>query len=192
MNLSELYVDTAWTLFLDRDGVINKKRENDYVKSWAEFDFIPGALPALAILATIFGRIIVATNQRGIARGLVTLQSLQIIHNKMLQVVSDSGGRIDAVYYCPHDYSDNCDCRKPRIRMAQKAKSDFPEIDFHKSIVIGDSDSDIEFGRNLNCTSLFVGQKIHPSADMAFKSLYAFSEMVCSPGGQEAHAQPLP
>ncbi len=134
------------TLFLDRDGVINRHRPHDYVKNWEEFEFLPGVLDDLARLARRFKRIIVVTNQRGVAKGLMSEETLHDIHRRMKVEIERHGGRVDAVYTCT-DLSDESVNRKPNIGMALQARRDFPEIDFSKSLMIGDSASDIEFGR---------------------------------------------
>lgn len=141
--------DKSWTLFLDRDGVINYKIINDYVRTWEHFRFEDGALSALKLLSGIFNRIIVVTNQQGIGKGLYTHSELDNIHFQMLEKVGKAGGRIDKIYYCPDLAIENPVCRKPNPGMAYKAKSDFPEIDFKKSVMVGDSVCDMEFGKKL-------------------------------------------
>ncbi len=168
-------IDRSWTLFLDRDGVINKKIENGYVLNVQMFEFIEDVLEALPILSNIFGRIVVVTNQRGIGRGLMSEKDLEDIHKFMLEKITDAGGRIDAIFYCPHDYEkEQCNCRKPKIGMALKAKEMFPEIDFKKSIVIGDSLSDMEFAINIGGIGIFISDSdniLHGFDFMCFKSL---------------------
>jgi histidinol-phosphate phosphatase family protein len=134
------------TLFLDRDGVINKLRLNDYVKNWDEFEFLPGILETLCLLSKRFKRIIVVTNQRGIGKGLMTENMLQDIHKKMIAAIENAGGRIDRIYYCTA-ISENDPDRKPNTGMALQAKRDFPDIDFSKSIMVGDSESDEIFAQ---------------------------------------------
>ena len=154
-------IDSSWTLFLDRDGVINKKIENGYVLNVYMFEFIEGALEALSILANIFNRIIIVTNQRGIGKGLMSEKDLENIHNYMLKKVVQARGRIDAIFYCPHDYEkEQCNCRKPKIGMALKAKEIFPEIDFRKTIVVGDSLSDMEFAIGIGGIGVYVGKNM--------------------------------
>jgi histidinol-phosphate phosphatase family protein len=151
--LSLINVDNSWSLFLDRDGVINEKLDNDYVKNWGEFKFKEGALQAIAGLGKIFGRVFVVTNQRGVGLGLMTEEGLNEIHDRMHSEVIGASGRIDKIYYCT--VVDNCaECRKPNIGMGLKAKSDFPEIEFSKSIMVGDSISDIMFAKNLGMKQL--------------------------------------
>jgi len=146
MNLSDLAIDKNWTLFLDRDGVINRRIQGGYVAYWNEFEFLPGVLKALKILSPLFGRIFIVTNQQGIGKSMMTEGMLQEIHNRMLVEIQSHGGKIDGVYYCPALEEENSSNRKPAPGMAYKAKEDFPEIDLSHSIMIGDTESDVEFG----------------------------------------------
>jgi len=159
-SFKTLNISKDWTLFLDRDGVINKKIEGDYVRNWKQFKFIPGVIEALNILRNIFGKIIIVTNQRGIGRGLMSHEDLETIHKKMLSIFEKEGVYIDAIYYCPHDPNKEiCNCRKPKVGMALKAKKDFPEIDFAKAIMVGDSLSDMEFAYNAGMKGVFIKGK---------------------------------
>jgi histidinol-phosphate phosphatase family protein len=162
----EFEIDESWTLFLDRDGVINEKREKDYVKNWSEFTFINGTLEALSIVSSLFRNIVVVTNQRGIGKGLMSEDELNIIHSRMVDLVLKNGGRIDKIYFCP-EILDTSFCRKPNIGMAMMAKKDFPEIDFERSIMIGDSKSDMEFGKRLNMKTVLIGSNGAPFTDFA-------------------------
>ena len=164
-------IDKNLTLFLDRDGVINKKIDNGYVKNWCEFSFISGALEAISTLSSLFGKIIVVTNQRGLGKGLMSENDLKIIHTKMMDLVLKHGGRIDKIYFCP-EILDTSLCRKPNIGMALMAKNDFPDIDFERSVMIGDSKSDLEFGKRLNMKTVFIG-----SGEASFVD---FAHMKCS------------
>lgn len=170
--LAEL--DATWTLFLDRDGVINTRRPGDYVKQWAEFEFLPGAKEALALLKHRFARIVVVTNQQGIGKGLMTVQDLLGIHQQMQREIVVAGGRLDAVYFCPDLETDSSDCRKPRPGMAHRAQAQFPEIDFTKSVMVGDSESDMEFGLRLGMHCIYVSASSYPGCVRA-ESLAAFS-----------------
>jgi D-glycero-D-manno-heptose 1,7-bisphosphate phosphatase len=144
------------TVFLDRDGIINRKRaEGDYVKTWAEFEFLPKVKEALKLLKEHGMRIIITTNQRGVALGLMTEVDLQCIHEKMLAEFAKEGISIDAIYYCPHEKG-HCTCRKPQIGMFLQAKKDFSDIDFTTSTVIGDSLADMEAGARLGCRNILV------------------------------------
>lgn len=131
-------------LFLDRDGVINILRPDDYVKSWEEFEFVPGILENLREWAGIFGPIIIVTNQRGVGRGLMPEDALKGIHSEMLSRIREAGGRIDAIYYCTSIDSED-PMRKPGTGMFRRALEDFPEIEPGISVMIGDSDSDALF-----------------------------------------------
>lgn len=146
-----------WTLFLDRDGVINRRVVDGYVTSVDDLDLLPGATRAIAQLSTLFSRVFVVTNQRGIARGLYAMADVQKMHKRILDDVRVLGGKIDQFYVCPHDHSDHCDCRKPLPGMGYQAKRDFPEIDFARSVMVGDSESDMQFGAALGMTLVWVG-----------------------------------
>lgn len=148
-----------WNLFLDRDGVINERLPGDYVRDWSEFRFLPGALESLAFFATYFGPIVVVTNQQGIGKGLMTKAELTVIHNYMLRDIRHAGGRVDAVYFCPDQSSTPGNCRKPNPAMAHWAQRDFPEIDFTRSVIIGDSAGDMEFGFRLGMSTVLVEGK---------------------------------
>lgn len=149
-------IDKTWTLFLDRDGVINKRLHYDYVKNVSEFEFLPGVLNALKTFAAVFGKIIVVTNQQGIGKGIYTNKQLNEIHVLMVEQVHAAGGRIDAVFFAPNLASENSPMRKPGIGMALQAKAQFPEIDFSRSLMIGDSVSDLEFGRTAGMFTMYV------------------------------------
>jgi len=176
----KLNIDKTWTLFLDRDGVINEKRENDYVKNWGEFSFTNGALVAISRLSNIFGKIIVVTNQRGVGKGIMTEIQLIFIHDNLTKAVNQSGGRIDKIFYCT-DLLDTSEDRKPNIGMAKKAKINYPEIEFRKSIIVGDSLSDMIFGEKLGMQRVLINSELEPLCegpyyDFTFHSLYEFSK----------------
>ena len=178
MNIpTEMKFDRTWTLFLDRDGVINQRLMNDYIKTIEGFVFLDGVLEAMPIFNQIFGQIVVVTNQQGIEKGLMTQKDLYNIHARMLNSIRDKGGRIDAIYHCPELANTNAECRKPNTGMALEAKTDFPEIDFEKSVMIGDSISDMEFGRKLGMTCVFVGE--HEDYD-SVPSLIHFARRITS------------
>jgi len=187
MTLSDLKIDKGWTLFLDRDGVINLHYPNDYVKNWDEFYFLEGSLDALTQLAKIFRRILIVTNQQGVGRGLMSREDLEFIHAEMLKEVRKHGGRIHAIYTAT-DLKENDikGMRKPDTGMAKRAKKDFPEIDFSKSIIVGDSISDMEFGRNAGMITVFVGdtakvtEALKPMIDIFCESLSVFADILKS------------
>ncbi|MES2621700.1 MAG: HAD-IIIA family hydrolase [Bacteroidota bacterium] len=160
MKLSEAKIDKTWTLFLDRDGVINLHYPNDYVKKWDEFYFLEGVLDGLKSLSEIFRRIIIVTNQQGVGKELMTQEDLQFIHDEMLKEVRKYGGRIHAIYSATDLIANDVyQLRKPNTGMAKKAKKDFAEIDFSKSIMVGDSVTDMEFGRSVGMVTVFVGDR---------------------------------
>ncbi|MCH2044836.1 MAG: HAD-IIIA family hydrolase [Saprospiraceae bacterium] len=145
-----------WTLFLDRDGVINQRKVGDYIRNWKEFCFLDGVLEAIPVLNKYFDRTVVVTNQQGIAKGLMTEQSLQKIHKKMVQEIEYSSGQIDAVYYCAKHKRENPICRKPNPGMAYTAQKEFSDIQFKQAVMVGDSPSDIQFGKNLGMKTVFL------------------------------------
>lgn len=174
-------IDKSWTLFLDRDGVINEKRENDYVKNWSEFSFIDGSLGAISQFSNVFGKIIIVTNQRGVGRGLMEEEDLISIHHNMVEEIELNSGRIDKIYYCT-EVLNAAYCRKPNVGMGYKAKNDFPDIDFTKSVLIGDSISDIKFGKSLNMMTILIQNELNEnneiSADFNFTNLIDASNFI--------------
>lgn len=151
-----LAFDKSWTLFLDRDGVINRRLVDDYVKSVDEFELLPELPEMIAVCSHVFGRIVVVSNQQGIGKGLMNVETLEEIHRFMKEKIKQAGGRIDAVYYCPYLKQQKSILRKPNIGMGLLAKKDFPEIRFKKSLMVGDSMSDMEFGKKLKMTTVFI------------------------------------
>ena len=152
-------VNQSWTLFLDRDGVINQRLKDDYVKKWSEFRFAKGVLETMPLLANLFGRIIVVTNQQGVGKGFMSQQQLDDIHDQMKESVISAGGRIDLILSCTSLKGSEKDCRKPDPAMGHWAKEKFPEIDFRRAIMVGDSITDIQFGENLGMTTVWVRGK---------------------------------
>jgi histidinol-phosphate phosphatase family protein len=176
MSLKNLNIDKSWTLFLDRDGVINVHRECDYVKCWDEFQFVPGVKEAIAELNKHFGKIIVVTNQQGIGKGLYTVDELEGIHLSMMLEIILAGGNIDRIYFAPQLAEENSRMRKPNTGMAELAREEFPSIDFKKSLMVGDSITDMQFGRNAGMKTVFVGKHIlndhqKPLVDFQYQDL---------------------
>lgn len=172
-------IDKSWTLFLDRDGVINVRLVDDYVKNINEFQFIPGVLEAFKVFAEKFGRIIIVSNQQGVGKGIMTMDDVKQVHDFMLKEIENQKGRIDAIYVCPQLKSDPNNFRKPSPKMAFMAQHDFPEIDLEKSIMVGDMNSDLEFGKNCGMYTVFVGNepiKIKP--DAKYDTLYDFAKIL--------------
>lgn len=171
-------IDKRWTLFLDRDGVINKRIVGGYVTEPSAFHFLPGVLQSLNTFSKIFGKIIVVTNQQGIGKGLMTVEHLNRVHHFMLKQIREKGGRVDAIYFCP-DLSDKPDnCRKPGVKMAMQAKKDFSDIEFSKSIMVGDSLTDIEFGKNAGMFTVYIGDSKNSRANLTVVSLNELAERI--------------
>ena len=174
-------IDKEWTLFLDRDGVINYEKKDDYIRNWEEFKFYDGAKGAFRIFAKKFGTIIVVSNQRGIGKGLMTEDDLASIHQNMQLEIEDAGGRIDGIYYCTAVDSKAL-YRKPNPGMAFSAKKDFPELDLGKSIIAGNKPSDMLFGKNAGMYSVYIATTHpetpfpHPNIDLRFNSLSDFAK----------------
>ena len=144
--------------FLDRDGVINRKPpEGDYVTRWEEFQFLPGVVEAIVLLKEAGFRIIVVTNQRCVAKGLLTAADLDSIHQQMCDTLAMNGATIDRVYYCPHGMQPPCRCRKPQPGMLLSAAVAHG-IDLAASWMIGDSDIDVEAGKNAGCKTARVSR----------------------------------
>ena len=154
-------IDNSWTLFLDRDGVINIESVGSYITNWGEFNFHDGALDALRSLSHVFGHIVVVSNQRGVGRGIMTMESLREINTNMRMAIAEKGGRIDKVYSCTATTDDDRN-RKPNTGMGLQAQEDFPLIDFKRSIMVGNSLSDMEFGKRLSMHTVFLTTKHGP------------------------------
>jgi len=174
-------IDRNWTLFLDRDGVINHEKEGSYIFHYGEFTFYEGVREAMGIFRSRFAHIFVVTNQRGVGKGLMTVTDLQDIHGKMTLAISEAGGHIDAIYYC--DSLDNTHPdRKPNPGMAFAARAAFPAVNLQRSIMVGNNISDMEFGKNAGMYTVFLrttkpGQETpHPLIDLDFNSLYEFAK----------------
>ncbi len=159
-------------VFLDRDGVINRKLpEGQYVRQWADVEFLPGATEAIAFLNRSGRKVIVLTNQRSIALGLLSEEQLAEIHRQLQTHLASQGAHLDAIYHCPHDRN-QCRCRKPEIGMIEDAFRDFPGATAANSILIGDSLSDIEAGRRAGMPTIFIAGDLEhrkPGAEKAMQ-----------------------
>ncbi|MDQ3493693.1 MAG: HAD family hydrolase [Chloroflexota bacterium] len=146
-------------VFLDRDGVLNVKApEGRYITGWGEFELLAGVDAALRELRRRDrgARLIVVTNQRGVARKLIDPASLEDLHQRMRAELSSAGVELDGIYVCPHE-ADSCDCRKPEPGLLRQALSDFPEIEPQRSLLIGDSLADLEAAKRFGCAAYLVG-----------------------------------
>jgi histidinol-phosphate phosphatase family protein len=174
-------IDKSWTLFLDRDGVLNYEQKDNYVLSWEQFRFLDGVKEALKIINDQFGVTVIITNQKCIGKGLLSVEELNSIHSNMMREIVMAGGRIDKIYFCP-DLDNDSTNRKPNIGMAKQAKRDYPSIDFSKTIMVGNKLSDMEFGRNAGTKTVFIASTNpdtpypHSFIDFRFNSLSAFAE----------------
>ncbi len=175
-------INKTWTLFLDRDGVLNKEIAGDYVRNKSQlevYDYVPSSIGRCN---KKFGNIIVVTNQRGIAKGLYTANDVNDIHETIYEMCEDNNAYIDSFYFC--DALDaNDPNRKPNIGMALGAQEDFPEIDFAKSIMVGNNLSDMEFGRKAGMKTVLVETTLKLSepndlVDLIVADLKAFSDLL--------------
>src|SRR5271170_5837789 len=161
--------------FLDRDGVINRKAptEDEYITRWEDMEILPGVVEAIALLSQAGFRVIVVSNQRCVAKGMLTTHELDAIHRRMCRELEAMGGKIDGVYYCPHEEQPPCGCRKPEPGMLFAAASEH-QIDLSSSWMIGDSEKDVEAGKRAGCrTARVLGAQIatDANADVLSRSL---------------------
>ncbi len=178
------FLETAKYLFLDRDGVINTRPINNYVKSVSEFTFEFKVLEACKILSEQFEKIFVVTNQQGVGKGLMTESQLLDVHFFMGNEIVNAGGKLDGIFYCPHLHSEKCLCRKPNIGLALQARKLFPGIQFSKSVMVGDTQNDMFFGKKLNMNTVLIGNDVilprncPELVDFQFNNLYEFALFV--------------
>lgn len=177
-------LDAGWTLFLDRDGVINKRKPGGYITRPEEFEFLPGVLEAFYRFDELFAYIIVVSNQQGVGKGLMSVEQLNKVNEYMKSSIENAHGRVDEIYVCTELDGFNSWCRKPSPGMALQAKKDFPEIDFSKSIMVGDMESDIVFGKNLGMKTVFIknnyANTVKVQADMYADGLLSFYKLIKS------------
>jgi len=164
------------TVFLDRDGILNEKMpDHRYVTRWEEFRVLPGVPEAVRRLNEAGLRVVVVSNQRGIAKGLYTTADLEAMHAQFKRLLGREGARIDGFFICPHEENE-CNCRKPLTGLFEQAVARFPEITAATSVIIGDSASDVEFGRRLGMKTILVDARdsaaqVAELADLRFGSL---------------------
>lgn len=175
-------INKEWTLFIDRDGVVNVERPDRYVNQWSEFKFCPGVKKAFRVFNKTFGPIIMITNQRGVARGITKPDDLELIHRNMLLEIMNSGGRLDDIFVCTEMEGIN---RKPNPGMGNQAQKKYPQIRIGNSIMVGDKLSDMEFGRNLGVkwnVYLNTTRKLHDRhrelIDFVFDDLAGFAAVL--------------
>ena len=164
------------TVFLDRDGILNEKMpDHRYVTRWEEFRVLPGVPEAVRRLNEAGLRVVVVSNQRGIAKGLYTTADLEAMHAQFQRLLGREGARIDGFFICPHEENE-CNCRKPLTGLFEQAVARFPEITAATSVMIGDSASDVEFGRRVGMKTILVDARdsaaqVAELADLRFGSL---------------------
>ncbi|MDO8623499.1 MAG: HAD-IIIA family hydrolase [archaeon] len=159
LKITERFLDPKKVVFLDRDGVINKNApEYDYVKSWDEFEFLPGSIEAIRKLNKNKFQVYLFTNQQGVNRGIISMGDVNNIHQNMIQELSAENARINGIYVCPHRRDENCFCRKPQPGMLYQASNEHL-VDLTKSIVIGDKETDIEAGKIVGAKTFLVSEK---------------------------------
>ncbi|HEY5370198.1 MAG TPA: HAD-IIIA family hydrolase [Hanamia sp.] len=179
-NINLKNINSSWSLFIDRDGVVNEEKQDDYIHTWDEFRFYEGAKESFRIFDKKFRVILMVTNQRGVAKGLTKLQDLHLIHRNMLQEIEEAGGRLDGIYVCTDMDSPS---RKPNPGMGLQALEDFKEIDLSKSVMVGNTLSDMKFGRNLGVKmNIFLPttrKEVNvndPTIDLVFADLISFAK----------------
>lgn len=167
-------------VFLDRDGLIC--RDVHYLRRPEDFELLPGVAEGIKKLNELGVKVIVATNQSGIARGYFTEEDLRRIHERMERELGERGARVDAIYYCPHHPNEGCSCRKPRTGMLERAARDFG-LDLKKCFIIGDRKLDLEAGKNAGCTRILVPSPetepgIEGEADFVARDLSEAAEFI--------------
>lgn len=159
------------TIFLDRDGVINRNRPaGDYVKSWEEFEFLPGARNAIARLTQAGFRLFVVTNQACIGKGIVSAATIAEIHRRMVQEIVQAGGQIEAVLYCPHRADAHCGCRKPAPGLLLSAQTKYG-VELRQAIMVGDSVTDVQSAAAVGIPAIMVLSGLGKITDLRRENL---------------------
>jgi len=168
-------------VFLDRDGVINRKApEGQYVTRWEDMELLPRVAEAIARINGAGFLVIVVSNQRCVAKGLITEAGLRSLHERMRAELAAAGARIDDIYFCPHELQEGCDCRKPAPGMLLAAARAHG-VDLTRSWMVGDSNLDVAAGKNAGCRTAFIGEHAtdhDPGADLAGGSLFDAAEQI--------------
>ncbi len=178
--IQEWNIDPTWSLFLDRDGVINERIWNGYVLNYEQFVFKAHSLEALKFLTRYFSHTIIVTNQQCVSKNLITIKELEEIHNQMLHEINANGGEITRIYAATEEKNKTPFRRKPNIKMGLEAQNQFSNIDFSKSIMVGDTDSDIEFGKNLGMKTILLKseEKNTIQADFEIRNLTELNDLI--------------
>lgn len=182
-EIKNIEIKPVSALFLDRDGVINVRKIGGYIQNYEEFQFIDGVKEAMKIFNSKFPHIFLVTNQQGIGKGLMTEEDFEVISKKMTEDIEKEGGRIDKIYHCPDLKEVSSPNRKPNVGMAFKAARDFPQIVFSESVMVGDSLSDMIFGKRCGMTTVFIDNNTceyidNELVDYRFDNLISFAEFL--------------
>ncbi len=181
MKTKSIIIGEEASLFLDRDGVINKRLVDEYVLNPEQFDLLPGVAKAIKKFRSLFGHIFVVTNQQGIGKGLMTHEDLKQVHQKFHLALEEVGASVDKIYYCPNKLEDNHIDRKPNVGMGLKARKEF-KINLKKATMVGDALSDMMFGRKLGMCTVFISSDLKVVQENAhlidfwFDSLASFAK----------------
>lgn len=180
MSCRDWKVDKSWTLFLDRDGVINERNRGDYVTKLSDFHFKENVLIAMTELTQKFNYVFVVTNQQGVSLGKMTKNELDEIHEYMITEVISRGGQITEVFSATELKNTHSTQRKPNPKMALMAQEKFPDIEFKKSIMVGDTDSDIKFGKNLGMKTVLIltEERTTEKADLEVESIFDLNKLL--------------
>ena len=162
-TLREQIRSGGWTLFLDRDGVINRRKMGGYIQHADEMELLPGVGEAIAEFRKWVSPVVVVTNQRGIALGLMDEADLASVHARMEALLAEKSARLDAIFFCPDDDGVEDSCRKPGTKMPLAAKTQFPEIVFERCVMVGDTLTDMQMGKALGMVCIHVGPEEVPA-----------------------------
>lgn len=182
LKLTEEFLRPKKIALIDRDGIINKRPlKARYIKNWKQFKFLPGAIKSMGLLKRHGFKLILISNQAGIGRGLMTEKDLQKIHENMQKALKEKNADLDAIYYCPHSWEDNCECRKPKPGMILRAANDL-SFDITKAVFIGDDERDVQTGKNAGCKTILIsrGNAANSSPDMICKSFEQAAELLAN------------
>jgi histidinol-phosphate phosphatase family protein len=173
-------LDKSWTLFLDRDGVINERIMGDHVTKLSDFHFKENVLSAMTDLTKKFNYVVVVTNQQGVSLGKMTHNQLDEIHDYMVKEILARGGHITKVFSATELKNAESTHRKPNPKMALMAKELFPDVIFEKSIMVGDTDTDIQFGKKLGMKTVLIltEEKTTEKADLEVHSLFELNKLL--------------
>lgn len=173
-----------WCLFLDRDGVINRRIVGDYVRDRSQFEWLPGAVRAVKELRVWAPYLVIVTNQQGVSKGLMRSEDVASTHRYLQEgLTAQGGGTVDSYCVCPHLASAGCACRKPQPGLVMQWLEQHSDSEPRLSIVVGDSTSDLELARNVaaitgGCGSVYIGDEAADNADVSFPSLWEFARAV--------------